>query len=77
MSAWLVFAMLGLYPVQPFSGEYVLGAPMLAQAELHLGEGRWLRIGGRGARALLDGRPVDGPAVRHQDLIGAQHLQWR
>ncbi|MBQ0958207.1 GH92 family glycosyl hydrolase [Ideonella sp. 4Y11] len=77
MSAWLVFALLGLYPAQPFSGEYVLGQPMLRQAELRLADGRWLRISGRGARALLDGRPVDAPAVRHQDLVGAQHLHWR
>ncbi|MBN8489044.1 MAG: GH92 family glycosyl hydrolase, partial [Burkholderiales bacterium] len=65
MSAWLVFAVLGLYPLQPFSGEYVLGRPMLAQAELQLGDGRWLRIGGRGERAWLDDRPPAGPAVRH------------
>lgn len=77
MSAWLVFAMLGLYPAQPGSGEYVLGRPMVAQAQLQLGDGRWLHIGGQGARAVLDDRPVDGPAVRHQDLIGARRLQWR
>lgn len=34
MSACLVFAMLGFYPAEPFSGHYLLGSPMLSRAVL-------------------------------------------
>lgn len=32
MSAWYVFGALGFYPVNPVSGEYVIGTPMLEEA---------------------------------------------
>ena len=32
MSAWYVFATLGLYPAEPSSSRYVLGAPLVEQA---------------------------------------------
>ena len=48
MSAWLVFAMLGFYPAEPFSGRYALGQPLVRGAELDLPQGRRLRITGRG-----------------------------
>lgn len=32
MSAWYVFATLGFYPVEPSSGRYVLGAPLVRRA---------------------------------------------
>jgi len=76
MSAWLVFAMLGFYPAQPASGEYVLGAPMV-DAELRLGAGRVLAITGRGRRAVLDGKPLSGPAVPHAVLVAGGVLRFR
>ena len=36
MSAWYVFGALGLYPVNPVSGEYVIGTPMLEEAVIQL-----------------------------------------
>jgi predicted alpha-1,2-mannosidase len=35
-SAWLVFSALGFYPVDPASGVFVLGTPLLDEATLHL-----------------------------------------
>ena len=74
MSAWLVFAMLGLYPVQPFSGEYVLGSP-LVNAELHPGPGRVVSIRGRGLRAAWNGAALSGPAIAHDALVRGGRLQ--
>lgn len=36
MSAWYVFGALGFYPVNPVSGEYVIGTPMLEEAVILL-----------------------------------------
>lgn len=36
MSAWYVFGALGFYPVNPVSGEYVIGTPMLEGAVIQL-----------------------------------------
>lgn len=76
MSAWLVFAMLGFYPLQPFSGEYVLGRP-LVDAELHLGPGRVVSISGRGPRVSWNGADWVGPALPHALLAGGGALRFR
>jgi predicted alpha-1,2-mannosidase len=52
MSAWLVFATLGLYPAVPASGNYVAGAPLVRGASIDLAGGRTLRI-------VADGYPPD------------------
>lgn len=75
MSAWLVFAMLGLYPAQPFSAEYVLGEPML-QADIQLPEGRVLRIRGKGPRAHWNGVAQQTPAMTHQELAEGGTLRF-
>ena len=75
MSAWLVFAMLGLYPAQPFSAEYLLGEPML-QADIQLPEGRVLRIRGKGPRAHWNGVAQQTPAMTHQELAEGGTLRF-
>jgi predicted alpha-1,2-mannosidase len=36
MSAWYVFAVLGFYPVDPASGDYVIGSPLVDKATIKL-----------------------------------------
>ena len=36
MSAWYMFTALGFYPVNPASGEYVIGSPQLPEATIKL-----------------------------------------
>jgi predicted alpha-1,2-mannosidase len=77
MSAWLVFAMLGFYPVQPASGQFVLGAPLVRAASLQLPGRAVLRITasrGQAAGARLDGRAVDPLALRYADLMAGGTL---
>ena len=40
MSAWYVFSSLGFYPVNPNGLEYVIGAPQIKGAVLHLENGK-------------------------------------
>ncbi|TQM83134.1 putative alpha-1,2-mannosidase [Saccharothrix saharensis] len=82
MSAWYVFSALGLYPVMPGTGDFVLNAPRFARAVVHLEGGRDLTITAAGAdptrlqyvRALqVDSRPWDRAYLNLGDLDGA-HL---
>ncbi|KAF5347868.1 hypothetical protein D9758_013818 [Tetrapyrgos nigripes] len=36
MSAWYIFSAMGFYPVNPVSGEYVVGSPFFSSLSLHL-----------------------------------------
>lgn len=44
MSSWYIFSSMGFYPVNPASGIYMIGSPILKQAELQLGNGKIFRI---------------------------------
>ncbi len=44
MSAWFLLSALGFYPVDPVSGNYVLGSPLVERATLDLGDGHKLEI---------------------------------
>ena len=44
MSAWYMFASLGLYPVNPVSGEYLLSSCIFDSAIIRLGNGKVFRI---------------------------------
>ena len=39
MSSWYVLSSMGIYPVNPADGNYVLGTPMFDEAEIHLEDG--------------------------------------
>ena len=77
MSAWYLFTALGFYPVDPSSGEYVLGAPQVPEATIRLPAGRRLTIRARKLSAenkyvksvTWNGEVVKGPTVRHADLV--------
>ncbi len=44
MSAWYILSALGFYPVNPCSGKYVIGSPVVERAVLHLENGRDFEI---------------------------------
>ena len=44
MSAWFLLSALGFYPVDPVSGNYVLGSPLVDRATVELGGGARLEI---------------------------------
>jgi len=84
MSAWYVFATLGLYPVRPASGSYVLGAPQVASARLRLAQGKTLNVVSDGfaesrpyaASARLNGLPVDATRLDHSALTQGGELRF-
>ncbi|MCD9026959.1 GH92 family glycosyl hydrolase [Luteimonas sp. BDR2-5] len=85
MSAWYLFAALGLYPLRMGAPEYVIGAPLFERATVHLGGGRTLVVNAPGntpenvyVQSLqVDGRDWDRPWIRHADIAGGAVLDFR
>ena len=83
MSAWYVFSAMGIYPVNPASGVYDLGKPMLRRAELHVGEkpfvitARNLTDANRYVQSVkLNGQPYNKLYITHQDLLQGGTLEF-
>jgi len=82
LSAWLVWSMMGLYPMNPVSGLYVLGTPFFKRVTLRLGKTSFvIRADNVSeqhiyiARATLNGKPLLKPFVRHEDLVRGGELR--
>ncbi|WAL69173.1 GH92 family glycosyl hydrolase [Amycolatopsis cynarae] len=73
MSAWYVFASLGLYPLALGSASpgYVLGAPLFGQARIRLENGRHVIITTTGDGPYVEDLRVDG--VPHEQAWIAHH----
>lgn len=84
MSAWYVFAALGLYPLDPVSAEYLVAAPQLPRLELQLPGGRTLRMEAKGVERGLkhvkgvrwNGRKLRGNFITHAELAAGGLLEF-
>ena len=83
MSAWLVWTSLGMYPMNPASGEYVFGYPLINEATVLLPNGKKLKVitkriktGKPGIqKVLLNGKEVK-TNVEHSDLLKGGTLTY-
>jgi putative alpha-1,2-mannosidase len=77
MSAWYVWSALGMYPMNPASGNYVLGSPVIEKATIKLPGNKLLeiKVNNQGAKnmfvekATWNGKPLTNHAVAHSDLM--------
>jgi predicted alpha-1,2-mannosidase len=84
MSAWLIFAALGFYPVAPGSNQYVLGRPFVDRALLHLPNGKLLTIESVNANeergflkdVLFNGSSLDRSYLNHEELMKGGELKF-
>jgi predicted alpha-1,2-mannosidase len=82
MSAWFVLSALGFYPVNPVSGTYVLGSPLVQHALLELQGGRRLEIEVKRSDPshayvqsfALNGQPQQQTWFRHADIAQGGHI---
>lgn len=82
MSAWYLFSAMGFYPVNPVSGEYVLGSPELDSAVIHLENGKEFEINtiNQSAenvyvkRVLLNGKPLPRFTLKHSEILAGGSL---
>ena len=85
ISAWLVFSMLGFYPYNPASAEYVLGMPQIVRSRIRLQGGKVLEISNdtvvvdrdSTVKTTLNGRVLMSPSVKHADLVNGGLLEFR
>ncbi|KAG6910665.1 hypothetical protein DXG01_008709 [Tephrocybe rancida] len=84
MSSWFIFTAMGFYPVNPVSGEYVVGSPFFDKITIELPpkpqqkdqqQKRTLSITALGAATkpyvkslTVNGKKVDVPIIRHEDI---------
>ena len=84
MSAWYIFTCLGFYPVCPASDSYVIGAPQLSKAVMHLSNGHDFTVTAAQLSetnkyvqsVTLDGKPLDQPFLRFADLAKGGTLMF-
>ena len=80
LSAWYVLASLGLYPVCPGSGEYILTAPLFRESVIRLANGKTLTIRADNpnrpyiAGVALNGKPVDRNWLTYDEIMGGGEL---
>ena len=84
MSAWLLFTAMGFYPVNPASGEYMIGSPMYSRMSIRLQNGKTFRIEADNASpsnlyiqsAMLDGKPLNEPLITWQQIQSGATLKF-
>ncbi|WP_207782693.1 GH92 family glycosyl hydrolase [Phytoactinopolyspora limicola] len=84
VSAWYLFAALGLYPLQVGSENYVIGSPLFTKATVDLGDGRELVVNApnnsednvyvQGLR--VNGQPHDAAYISHDVLAEGAVLDF-
>ncbi len=84
MSAWLIWTMMGMYPMNPASGEYVFGYPLLKEANLKLPNNKSLVIKvnkikkqGEAARIYkitFNGKSIPVLSISHKEMLKGGEL---
>ena len=83
MSAFIVFSMMGFYPVSPGIPVYAIGSPAFERVRIRLPNGRLFEVDAKGnsdenkyiQRALLNGKPLLRPWFTHRQLLTGGTLQ--
>lgn len=83
MSAWYVFSALGFYPVNPVSGIYELGTPMVSEAVIQLPDNKTFTIKANNISdknryiqsASLNGNLLNTPRISHSDIMNGGNLE--
>jgi predicted alpha-1,2-mannosidase len=83
MSAWYLFTALGFYPVNPASGDYMIGSPLFTKMTLRLANGRLFTVSAENnsaknvyiQSATLNGKPLSIPVIRYDDIVAGATLK--
>ncbi|MDR0414860.1 MAG: GH92 family glycosyl hydrolase [Prevotellaceae bacterium] len=85
MSSWYVFSSMGFYPVDPVSGEYVFGSPLLEEAVIALPDGKTFTVKAPKKSpdeiyvqsVTLNGRSYTQRYIRHEDVMNGGTLEFK
>lgn len=84
MSAWYIFTCLGFYPMNPTSGEYIFGYPLIENATIQLPNKKTLKIvvtkqkktTNRGITSIiLNGKKIEVDKISHKQILNGGVLQ--
>lgn len=84
MSAWFVFSAMGLYPVNPANGIYVIGSPVLEESVIQVSAGKTFTIKAENLSdenlyiqsAILNGNPLERSYITHSELMEGGSLTF-
>jgi predicted alpha-1,2-mannosidase len=84
MSAWYIFTAMGFYPVNPASGEYMIGSPLFGTVTLHLRNGNSFTINARNntsanryiQSAMLNHKPLNIPVITYAQIERGGTLEF-
>jgi predicted alpha-1,2-mannosidase len=84
MSAWYVFTAMGFYPLNPASGDYVIGSPLFTHVSLNLPNGKRFEINAFNnsaqnvyiQSATLNGKPLDIPTISYAQIEAGGVLEF-
>ena len=84
MSAWYIFNCMGFYPVNPASGEYIIGTPSFDHMSVKIPQSKHtLQLYAKGAAThpYIQGVQVDGvewttPVLPHDQLIRTREIHY-
>jgi predicted alpha-1,2-mannosidase len=82
MSAWYIFSAMGFYPLNPASGEYVIGYPLLNDVTLHLENSVKVRFkksgNGKTVKAVyVNGKKQDNLVLKHEQIMRGGEIEMR
>lgn len=82
MSAWYILSSLGIYPVCPGSGQYILSAPLFKRADISLGNGKVLTVKADHperpyiGKVTLNGVALDRLYVTYDEIMAGGELRF-
>ncbi|AWL78880.1 alpha-mannosidase [Capnocytophaga canimorsus] len=84
MSAWYVWSSIGLYPMNPVSGEYEIGRPLFPKVKINLPNGETFTIIAENVSAenmyiqsaTLNGKPLDRTFITDEELKNGGELKF-
>ena len=74
MSAWYIFSTLGFYPVNPTSGDFVVGQPQVTRATVSLPQGKMLTVIRGAGSPTINGKPLPR-TIAYRDLMAGGVLR--
>ena len=84
MSAWYLFTALGFYPVNPASGDFMIGSPLFSEMTLNLPSGKHFRVIAEGnsasnvyiQSATLNSHFLNIPLIHWEDILAGGELHF-
>ena len=84
MSSWYIFSAMGFYPVNPASGKYAIGSPVLKSATIHLASGKIFHMTAKNVSdqniyiqsVKLNGKSYNRPYILHSDIENGATLEF-